>query len=179
VGLSYTAIWAVIEPLDVPAKFEALWPMLSNRSTYHVAATFFLAAHAVLLLELFVPRSQWWHGGAQNKTPPFDMGYDVKDSKKFYDAISSQYDQRNSASLLRTHEQVIRSIKQAVERRANVKLLDLGGGTGKLVAHHFFDSTTIHWVYVDESALMVEQFRKNLEGTKLRRTVEVEEIGRY
>lgn len=179
IALSYTLITAVIEPLGIPDQFTSLWPILSNRSTYHIAGALFLGANMALLLELFVRRSYWSIKLAGDDTPPFEKGYSVKESKAFYDSIASQYDQRNSPSLLQTHAQVIRSIKETITGRQDVKVLDLGGGTGKLVAHHFFDSADIHWVYVDESVLMVEQFRRNLEGTKLDKSVQLEEISQY
>lgn len=179
VATSFTLIWAVIEPLGIPDHFTSLWPILSKRSTYHIVGSLLVGANIALLLELFVRRSHWKIGHLGGDIPPFDKGYGVKESKNFYDSIATQYDQRNSPSLLKTHSQVITSIKDTIIGRRNVKVLDLGGGTGKLVAHHFFDNADILWVYVDESALMAEQFRKNLEGTKLNKCVEVEEITQY
>lgn len=176
---TYSVIWALIEPLGIPDTFESVTPLLHKRSTYHVLAALLLAPYLVLALELLVRKAHWKHVGSSTRPPPYDKGYDVQDAKTFYNAIASQYDQRNSPALLRTHEQVIGAIKNAIQGRSNVKVLDLGGGTGKLIAHHFFDSVDIHWVYVDESAMMAEQFNRNLERTKLKKTVQVEEITQY
>ena len=177
--ISYTGLWALLEPCDIPRQFETLWPPLMYRATYHIAASFLLGAHLTLLLELLVRKAHWAIRGESSARLPFDKGYDVGDSKDFYDAIAAEYDQRNSPSLLRTHEQVIGLVKEAISGRTNSTVLDLGGGTGKLIAHHFFDRSDIHWVYVDNSALMVEQFRKNLADTKLAKTIQVEEIDTY
>lgn len=70
----------------------------------------------------------------------------------------------------------VTSIKEIVASRKNAKVLDLGGGTGRLIAHHFFGSTDLEWVYVDDSMQMAEQFRSNLAGTKLKKTIRIEEI---
>lgn len=179
----YLAIWATIEPFGIPDKFETLWTFFSNRLTYHIAASIVLGAHITLLLDLLIRKDYLTKGandlGLINQLPPFDKGYSVIDSKSFYDAIADQYDQRNSPSLLQTHAEVIRVIKETVDKRSDIQVLDLGGGTGKLIAHHFFDRSDIHWVYVDSSALMTEKFRQNLNETKLSKSVEVEELNTY
>lgn len=175
---SYIAIWIVVEPLGIPDNFTTLSPMLNARATYHILGSILLGVHVVLLLELLV-RKRHWTALAGQPIPSFDRGYGVQHSKAFYDTIASRYDQRNSPSLLRTHEQVITSIKKATIGRKASKILDLGGGTGKLVAHHFFDCDHFHWTYVDESPQMVEQFKNNLAGTKLTKTVRIEEISEY
>lgn len=180
----YSAIWTVIEPLGIPDTLECpLWPVLIKRSTYHIAASVFIGSHLTLILILLVRKRDLATAGVLPEKviqpPPFDKGYTVAESKEFYDAIAEHYDQRNSPSLLRTHAEVIKTIKATIDGRTDIQVLDLGGGTGKLIAHHFFDRSDIHWVYVDQSALMVDQFRKNLDGTKLSRTVEVEEINTY
>lgn len=176
----YLGIWAGIEPLGIQDKIEPSWLILRERSTYHIVASILLGAHLIIILEVIIRNSIIKNTNAINLLPlPYDSGYSINESKQFYDAIAVQYDQRNSPSLLQTHAEVIQTIKKTILHRSSAEVLDLGGGTGKLIAHHFFDRADIHWVYVDESALMAEQFRKNLENTKLKRTVEVEEINAY
>lgn len=178
-GVSYSLILAKFELFGVPNNFTLPWPLFTQRSTYHIIGSFLLGTHIALVLELIFRRFYWKIKTEFSESLPFDKGYAVAESKYFYDSIAGQYDQRNSPSLLRTHELVIRSIKNTVVGRKDVCVLDLGGGTGKLIAHHFFDNAEIHWIYVDESALMVEQFRRNLESTNLNKSVEVEEISLY
>jgi ubiquinone/menaquinone biosynthesis C-methylase UbiE len=129
-------------------------------------------------LEIYVRRHHWTLLAGQ-PVPTFDKEYAIQSARTFYDAIAYEYDQRNSPALLRTHEQVIRSIKATVDGRQNPAVLDLGGGTGKLVAQHFFDSADLRWVYVDESPQMASQFKNNLASTKLNKTTQIEEIAEY
>ena len=112
----------MIEPLDIPAEFSSLWLLLTKRSTYQIALALFLGANIALVLELAVRRTHWNAWLAAGATPAFDKGYTVRDSKAFYDSIAEEYDQRNSSSLLRTHEQVIRSRKDEIGLQREILL---------------------------------------------------------
>ncbi|MCK9897223.1 class I SAM-dependent methyltransferase [Frankia sp. AgB32] len=48
-------------------------------------------------------------------------------------------------------------------------MLDLGGGTGKVIAIHFFNETAMNWTYVDHCPAMAAEFRRNLHGHPLGR----------
>jgi len=46
-------------------------------------------------------------------------------------------------------------------------IADLGGGTGKLIAIHFFNDDAVSWTYVDSCPAMAKEFRRNLASTPL------------
>lgn len=102
--------------------------------------------------------------------------YDASHSQAFYNATAAFYDQRNSPELLETHREVIKFISNHLGEKTAFKVLDLGGGTGKLIALHFFDSEEITWSYLDYSPAMVEQFSQNLRNTKLHLDIKVKDI---
>jgi SAM-dependent methyltransferase len=52
-------------------------------------------------------------------------------------------------------------------------VLDLGGGTGKLIAIHFFNDDAVSWTYVDSCPAMATEFRRNLAGYPLGRNSKV------
>jgi 2-polyprenyl-3-methyl-5-hydroxy-6-metoxy-1,4-benzoquinol methylase len=106
--------------------------------------------------------------------------FDVVDANQFYGDIAANYDQRNSVNLLATHLEVISRIDQARTVKPELRVLDLGGGTGQNVATWFFKDNKIHWTYVDSSAAMVDQLQQHLAGRPLyeRLTVHVEDINR-
>ncbi len=105
--------------------------------------------------------------------PTFDHEFSVHDSMAFYDAIATNYDLRNSSDLLRTHQAVVTRIKGARSLGDPLRVLDLGGGTGRQIATQFFDEPDIHWTYIDFSAAMVKQFQENLRGTALGKNADV------
>jgi len=91
----------------------------------------------------------------------------LDDQKDFYDRIASHYDERNTSYLLETHRAVIAEVSEFAAQQKTVEVLDIGCGTGRLIATHFFEQENLHWVGVDDSPGMLAQFRKNLENTKL------------
>jgi ubiquinone/menaquinone biosynthesis C-methylase UbiE len=93
--------------------------------------------------------------------------YQVTESISFYHAIANFYDHRNSAELLQTHRAVIAEIDKCLNKSPQLRVLDLGGGTGKLVAHQFFNNAQMTWTYADPCVPMVEQFKLNLGGELL------------
>jgi ubiquinone/menaquinone biosynthesis C-methylase UbiE len=106
--------------------------------------------------------------------------FEVSQAAQFYQAIAPNYDQGNSSRLLATHMEVITRIDQA--RRANraLRVLDLGGGTGRNVATYFFNDQRISWTYVDNCPAMISELQRHLEGRRLyeRLTVHVDDINR-
>lgn len=98
---------------------------------------------------------------------------EVSDAKIFYEAIATTYDERNSANLLATHMDTLERIEQAQEGKPGIRVLDLGGGTGKNIATHFFNDEDIRWDYVDSSPAMADQMRRNLAGRPLSRHLAV------
>jgi SAM-dependent methyltransferase len=99
--------------------------------------------------------------------------YAVDRAKHFYQEIASYYDLRNSGNLVSTHLETVAQIQAIRSQRSRVRLLDLGGGTGKLIAIHFFNDDGILWTYVDFSSAMAAEFRRNLAGHPLGENSEV------
>jgi len=97
----------------------------------------------------------------------YDEIFNVEQSLDFYNRIANDYDERNTNFLLQTHRQVIRTIDEFVSNKESAKILDLGGGTGRLIATQFFNKNNLKWVYLDNSSSMVEQFRKNMKDANL------------
>ncbi len=86
------------------------------------------------------------------------------DASDFYNLIASVYDGRNTTALLDTHREVGMEVDIAAVGNETTAVLDLGGGTGRLVAGLFFGRRDISWCCVDKSAAMMEQFRTYLKG---------------
>ena len=93
--------------------------------------------------------------------------YELGTAQEFYQAVATRYDQRNSGPFLATQREVVRRISTRLAEGRSLRVLDLGGGTGREIATHFFDLDRIRWTYVDASPAMAERFRHNIEGTRL------------
>lgn len=93
--------------------------------------------------------------------------YTVDRAKDFYQEIAPYYDLRNSGDLVSTHLQTVAQIQAIRARRPTLRMLDLGGGTGKQIAIHFFNDDAIWWTYVDFCPAMAAEFRRNLAGHPL------------
>src|SRR5689334_12287744 len=106
--------------------------------------------------------------------------FEVSEAAQFYQAIAPNYDQGNSARLLATHMEVITRIDHARRANPGLRVLDLGGGTGRNVATYFFNDQRIRWTYVDTCPAMISQLRRHLEGRRLyeRLTVHLDDINR-
>jgi ubiquinone/menaquinone biosynthesis C-methylase UbiE len=96
-----------------------------------------------------------------------DREYPVCAARDFYQLISAHYDLRNSRNLTATHLETVKRLLAIRSRRDSLRVLDLGGGTGKLIAVQFFNDAGVSWTYVDYCSAMVEEFRNNLSGTTL------------
>jgi len=109
-----------------------------------------------------------------------DRKYTVDRARDFYQEIASYYDLRNSGSLVSTHLATVARLQEIRARRSPLRVLDLGGGTGKLIAIHFFNDDAISWTYVDSCPAMAEEFRRNLAGHPLgtNSKVEVDDLTR-
>ncbi len=110
--------------------------------------------------------------------PPFEFVYEVIRAKEFYNAIAGSYDQRNSSELLATHRAVISCLTPALDDNP-ADILDLGGGTGQLIAHRFFDKPLVTWNYVDFSPMMAERFQDNFSQTALKCRIHVNDVSGY
>ena len=106
--------------------------------------------------------------------------YEIAEAARFYQEIAPNYDQRNSARLLATHMEVITRIDLARKAKPDLRVLDLGGGTGQNVATYFFNDHHISWTYVDYCPAMLEQLQRHLAGRLLyeRLSVHLDDINR-
>ncbi|MCA1707516.1 MAG: class I SAM-dependent methyltransferase [Actinobacteria bacterium] len=103
-----------------------------------------------------------------------DREYAVDRARDFYQEIAPYYDLRNSGNLVSTHLSTVARLQAIRARRSPLRVLDIGGGTGKLIAIHFFNDDAISWTYVDSCRAMAEEFRRNLAGHPLGTNSKVE-----
>lgn len=116
---------------------------------------------------------------ASKKAVPYDHTYGTSESTGFYDEIASEYDARNSDLLLATHKMVNEKIQNHIQGLSSWSVLDLCGGTGRLIAFSFANSDSGRWLNVDSSRAMQAQFERNLRNVRLSvsaRTVDVYEF---
>jgi SAM-dependent methyltransferase len=122
------------------------------------------------------PARPIWSSGARNRphdNAPVDREYSVARSRDFYQKIARNYDLRSPGNLGLTQLATLAQIQAIRSRRSSLRVLDLGGGTGKMIAVHFFNDDAISWTYVDISPAMAAELRQNLEGCPLGDNLEV------
>jgi ubiquinone/menaquinone biosynthesis C-methylase UbiE len=109
-----------------------------------------------------------------------ERAFEVSEAGQFYQAIAPNYDQGNSARLLATHMEVITRIDHARKANPALRVLDLGGGTGRNVATYFFNDQQISWTYVDNCPAMISELQRHLAGRRLyeRLAVHLDDIDR-
>lgn len=105
--------------------------------------------------------------------PALQREYGVDRARDFYQEIASHYDLRNSGNLVSTHLATVAQLQAIRDNRPTLRVLDLGGGTGKLIAVHFFNDEAMSWTYIDNCPAMAAEFRRNLCGYPLGRNSEV------
>lgn len=168
-ALSYVGIWAVIEPLEVPDLLTAHIP----RWVPHL--TLALMAGLILTIILMVSVRET----TISSQPPFDHGYNTTNAIRFYNSVAQRYDNRNSPSLLRTHGKVVQLVRELTEAKRDLRVLDLGGGTGRGIAHQFHHNDGMSWHYVDGASGMVDIFRDNMHGARMKTEIEYCEISDF
>jgi SAM-dependent methyltransferase len=117
-----------------------------------------------------------WSSGARTRphdNAPVDREYCVARARDFYQKIARNYDLRSSGNLGLTQLATLAQIQAIRSRRSSLRVLDLGGGTGKMIAVHFFNDDAISWTYVDISPAMAAELRQNLDGCPLGDNLEV------
>lgn len=97
----------------------------------------------------------------------FDKVYKINESIDFYQVIATKYDERNTKVVLDTHRRVIRGINEELKKLESIDILDVGSGTGRLIASQFFEAENIKWNCVEPSENMAEQFIDNMRLSKL------------
>jgi ubiquinone/menaquinone biosynthesis C-methylase UbiE len=99
--------------------------------------------------------------------------YDVANAGAFYQEIALHYDLRNSGNLVSTHLATVKRLQALRVESPSLSVLDLGGGTGQLIAIHFFNDPAVTWTYVDFCPNMAALFRQNLTDTALGQHAEI------
>jgi SAM-dependent methyltransferase len=118
--------------------------------------------------------SSWFAQGCLGYRPGApDREYTTDLARDFYQEIAPNYDLRNSGNLVSTHLATVDAIQRLGAQRSALRVLDLGGGTGKLIAIPFFNDPTVSWTYVDFCPAMAAEFRRNLAGTPLGDNAEI------
>jgi SAM-dependent methyltransferase len=102
-----------------------------------------------------------------------DREYSVNHAREFYAEIASSYDLRNSGNLIATQLETIMRLQAIRAQRSPLRVLDLGGGTGRQVAHHFLNDEGIAWTYVDFCPKMAKLFQRNLADRPLGRNADI------
>jgi SAM-dependent methyltransferase len=83
--------------------------------------------------------------------------YSPDNALAFYQEVASDYDRRNSSFLYHAHQLVIAQLRNLFNTGATTRVLDLGCGTGRLVAAHFAHRD-VHWLAVDGCDEMLDLF---------------------
>lgn len=95
----------------------------------------------------------------------YEYIYHTDKSIEFYDIIASQYDERNSNILYNGHQAIIGYIRSFLPNGG--KVLDLGSGTGRLIASHFMHNKHYFWHAIDGSEKMLNYFLKHMEKSSM------------
>jgi ubiquinone/menaquinone biosynthesis C-methylase UbiE len=164
--------------LAIGAHFLPWWPIMAGLLLVKIPLIFLIAAVFAAGLAGYLPATlrapkRSLDIEKSDHRPKFDRVFEPNDSVKFYAEIADQYDVRNTEELLQTHRAVVTEIEEHVKSRETALVLDLGGGTGRGIADHFFNYTQVKWVYVDACGRMAEKFRENLAEVPLRTEVHV------
>lgn len=86
--------------------------------------------------------------------------HDIGHSIEFYDKVAPYYDRGVSADFIQTHRELNRVIGRQLSGKVPTKLLDLGGGTGRILTA-FESVTNLSWFYCDASAKMRDVFHSS------------------
>ncbi|MFW0717395.1 class I SAM-dependent methyltransferase [Pedobacter sp. N23S346] len=93
--------------------------------------------------------------------------HEVENSVAFYDLIADKYDDRNTREMFNTHKSVILLLNEKLRNVSSLKVLDIGSGTGRNIAFHYFGHSNIVWHCIEPSAQMRAKFEANLEKSKI------------
>ena len=99
----------------------------------------------------------------------YDRVYGLSEAKEFYERVAYQYDQRNTELRYKAHQKTVGAIRERVEGRdREFTVVDLGCGTGKIIASSFVHSRNLRWIGVDYSDGMLAQFRQNMDESAIK-----------
>ncbi|MEM8978742.1 MAG: class I SAM-dependent methyltransferase, partial [Pseudomonadota bacterium] len=88
--------------------------------------------------------------------------FEVDAAPEFYDRISHLYDVRNSNFLYAAHQKIVSALRDILRQYSEPHVLDIGAGTGRLIATHFSHRENLRWVAVDASPKMTDLFKMNM-----------------
>lgn len=98
----------------------------------------------------------------------YDRVYDLSEAQEFYERVAYQYDQRNTELRYKAHQKTVGAIWEKIEGGdKELTVVDLGCGTGKIIASSFVHSRNLLWVGVDYSDGMLAQFRQNMDESAI------------
>ncbi|CAH8239717.1 hypothetical protein VAEU17_6430001 [Vibrio aestuarianus] len=105
--------------------------------------------------------------------------YTLDRCSEFYNKISPTYDERNTKYLIDSHLIVTEKISELLSSRGELGVLDLGGGTGRTIATHFYHQKNVKWTYVDASSQMKAQFELNARNSKFNSVCKLSDINDF
>ncbi|MEO7688329.1 MAG: class I SAM-dependent methyltransferase [Sphingomonas sp.] len=98
----------------------------------------------------------------------YDRVYDIAESHDFYEKVAFHYDERNTQLRYKAHQRTVGAIRDHLANPdQKTQIVDLGCGTGKIIASSFVHQQNLQWVGVDYSEKMLEQFRQNMGENKI------------
>lgn len=89
--------------------------------------------------------------------------FTVDSSPQFYDRISRLYDIRNSNFLYTAHQKTVAKLREILGKYSSPRVLDIGAGTGRLIATHFSHRPNLRWTALDASENMNNLFAENIQ----------------
>jgi ubiquinone/menaquinone biosynthesis C-methylase UbiE len=90
--------------------------------------------------------------------------HDLGRSVEFYDKVAPHYDRGVSADFIQTHRELNRVIARQLSAEGPTRLLDLGGGTGRILTA-FESLPNLCWFYCDASSKMRDVFQSRFGGS--------------
>ena len=93
--------------------------------------------------------------------------YKVENSISFYQTVANKYDERNTNFVFDTHRQVIKKINKKKSMQNSTDVLDIGAGTGRLIATQFSDDKSIRWSCIEPCKGMAKLFKQSMKNSKI------------
>ena len=103
--------------------------------------------------------------------PPEPTGpndFEVQRAVEFYDKIAPHYDKGVSRDFINTHSDLNRVIQSQLSTGQTISILDLGGGTGRILSA-FDTEPAIAWHYCDACPAMLNLFKRTFGSASVLR----------
>ncbi|WP_087464003.1 class I SAM-dependent methyltransferase [Oleiphilus messinensis] len=98
---------------------------------------------------------------------PSKVEHSVENAVAFYSVCAESYDDRNTNYLFETHHKICSEIRSVITEGKMHRILDLGGGTGKVIALSFSDSEKVEWTNYDLSDRMLRVYESHLRDAAM------------